>query len=112
MQTIIGRKKRCSSLFLAANRRTFSHQEKKKSPDAWSSSCDNVFFLILRDQCLVSVKGNILQGRHGKKGRPAVAHFAEELQNPFSNPYIDSHGTAQIHHRSMTCNSGTFSLPV
>ena len=51
-------------------------------------------------------------GRHGQKSRPSVAHFAEEKQNPFSNPYVDSHGSAQIRHWAMTHNSGTFSLPV
>ena len=39
-------------------------------------------------------------GQHGKKSHPAVAHFAEELQNPFSNPYVDTHGSAQIRHRA------------
>ena len=55
--------KKCPSLFLAADPSTVSRhtgkKKKKKRSDAWSSSRDNVlfFFLILRAQYLVSVKG-------------------------------------------------------
>ena len=71
------KKKKVSVPVLAADPSTFSrHTEKKKTKkkrsDAWSSLRDNVFFcfcffLILRAQYLVSVKGNMLQGDMVKK---------------------------------------------
>ena len=69
------------------------------------------FFFNSKSSVFCVCQREYVTGRHGKKSCPAVIHFAEELQNPFSNPYIDSHGSAQIRHWATTPNSGTFSLP-
>ena len=98
------------SLFLAADPSTFSHctEKKKKMPGprrviTFFNSKSSVFSVCQREY---------VTGQHGQRSRPVVAHLAEELQNPFSNPYVDSHGSAQIRHRVRTRNSGTFSLSV
>ena len=70
-------------------------KKKKKRSDAWSSSRDNVLLFFNSKSSVFSVYQR-LQGDMVKKSRPAVAHFAEELQNSFSNPYVDSHGSSQI----------------
>ena len=112
----MAKKRKCQSLFLTADPSTFSRRTGNTHTHTLTQQQQQKMFrclnLILRAQCLVSVKGNMLQGDMVKKKHPAVAHFAEELQNRFSNPYVDSHGSAQIRHRTTTHNSAAFSLPV
>ena len=70
------------------------------------------FFFNFKSSVFSVCQREYLTGQHGQKNHPAVAHFADELQNPFSNPNVDSHGSAQIRHRATTHNSGAISLPV
>ena len=65
-----GEKKRCPSLFLAADPSTFSRRtgkKKKKNVPMPGPRRVLTFFLILRAQYLVSVKRNTLQGDMVKK---------------------------------------------
>ena len=108
MQTIIGKKKKgvLPCFFLAAGPSTFSsHTEKKNKkknnvlmpgPRRVITGFFCFFFHNSKSSVFSVCQRKYVTGRHGQKRHPAVAHFAEELQNPFSNPYVDSHGSAQI----------------
>ena len=131
VQTIIGRKKKKKKkkvsfpVFHCRPQYFFSSYRKKKTTKKKKKKKKNNIpmpgprrvitffccFFISKSSVFSVCQREYVTGRHGQRSRPAVAHFAEELQNPFSNPYVDFMGLL-IPHRTMIHNSGAFSLPV